>query len=75
MALDDYDDNGDDPHTRFGEVRLVVRQATGQQYAAKTIQARLVCLVVNKLNDKQDTTVSIRNQRDSKNQLNESVKS
>ena len=47
MALDDYNDDGDDSHPRFGEVRLVVRQATGQQYAAKTIQARLVCLVVN----------------------------
>ena len=47
MALDDYNDDGDDSDARFGEVRLVVRQATGQQYAAKTIQARLVCLIVN----------------------------
>ena len=33
---------------RFGEVHLVVRKATGEQFAAKTIQARWVLPQISK---------------------------
>ena len=33
---------------RFGEVHLVVRKATGEQFAAKTIQARWVLPEISK---------------------------